>query len=244
VQLKGDRVVNALLPFTFGLIAILVGSQREPNKIADAPQPLQPLEIQLAKPLKWENGCLDVSLDLVNRSARPVFLPRMGLYIDVSAKLLSSVPEKNGTERWLNLYGASDIVPILNVKPLPPGVADHEGHCVSSTVDVVDPGSQVWREVPVRGKLRISVQYYISDPNQPKPGKKYVATEQPVAEVTTLAVPIPCPDGGCALGCDGPPTVEESEFQLVPNIRPHDPEWMERGNERNKELRNLYPCSD
>ena len=158
--------MNALLPFTFGLIAILVGSQRWPNKL--------PTHRNLCNHLRFDlrnrsvNGCLDVSLDLVNRSARPVFLPTTGLYIDVSAKLLSSVPEKNGTERWLNLYGASDVVPILNVKPLPPGVADHEGHCVSSTVDVVDPGSQVWREVPVRGRLKISVQYFVPDPKSAK----------------------------------------------------------------------------
>jgi hypothetical protein len=241
--LTGDRIVNALLPFVFSLIAIFVGSQREPNKIADTPPPLQPLEIRLTSPLKWKNGCLDVSFDLVNRSAEPVFLPTMGLYIDVSAKLLSSVPEKNGTERWLNLYGASDIVPILSVKPLAPGAVTHDGYCMRSTVDVVDSGNQMWREVPVRGRLRISVQYYVSDPNQTKPRRKYVATEQPIAEVTTLAVPIPCPEGGCALGCDGPPAVEESEFQVVPNIRPHDQEWMERGDERNRVLRNLYPCS-
>jgi hypothetical protein len=236
--------VNALLAFILSLIAIFVGTQHEPTKIADTPSPLQPLEIRLAKPLEWENGCLDVSFDLVNRSATPVFLPTMGIYIDVSAKLLSNVPENNGRERWLNLYGVSDIVPILSVKALAPGAANHDGHCVRSSVDVVDSDSQIWREVPVRGRLRISVQYYVSDPNQPQPRRKYVATEQPVAEVTTLAVPIPCPDGGCALGCDGPPSIEESEVQLVPNIRPHNQEWMERGNERNKVLRNLYPCSE
>jgi len=236
--------VNALLLLIFGLIAIFVGSQREPNKIADTPPPLQPVEIRLANPLKWENDCLDVSLDLVNRSARPVFLPTVALYIDVSAKRLSSVPEKNGTERWLNLYGASDMIPIPSARRLAPGAAIHDGHCASSTVDVVDFGSQMWREVPVRGRLRVTIQYYTSNPNQPTPQRKYVASEHPMAEVSTLAVPIPCPDGGCALGCDGPPTVEESEFQLVPNIRPHNQEWMERGNERDKVLRNLYPCSD
>lgn len=234
--------MNALLPFALGGIAILVGIQTEPNKSAPK-QRFQPLEIRLAKPLKWENGCLDVSLDIVNRSAKPIFLLTTGLYIDLSAKLLSSVQEKNGGERWLNLYGVSDVIPILSVRKLAPGAVNHDGHCVRSTVDVVDFGSQIWREVPVRGRLRISVQYYASDPNQAKPRKKYVATEQPVAEVTTLAAPIPCPDGRCALGCDGPPSIEESEEQLVPNIRPHDQEWMERGNERNKILGNLYPCS-
>lgn len=235
--------MNELLMFTLAVIAIFGATQHEPNRIAATPSPLQPLEIRLAKPLTWENGCLNVSFDLVNRSAKPVFLATVGLYIDISAKLLSSVPDKNGRERWLNLYGASDIIPILSVKPLAAGAANHDTHCVRSTVDVVDFGSQIWREVPVRGTLRIGVQYYASDPNQPRPWRKYVATEQPVADVTTLAVPIPCPDGGCAFGCDGPPSVEESEVQLVPDISPHNQKWMERGNERNLALRNLYQCS-
>jgi hypothetical protein len=234
--------VNALLPFTLSLIAIFGGTQSEPDDIAGV-LPLESLEIRLAKPLKWEDGCLDVSLDLVNRSAKPVFLPTMGLYIDVPAKLLSSVPEKNGSEKWLNLYGASDIVPILSVKPLAPGAATHDGHCMRSTIDVVDFGSQIWRDVPVRGRLRVSVQYYPSDPNQPPPRSKYLATEHTVPLVATLVLSIPCPYGGCAVGCDGPPAIEEGEGQIVPDISPHNREWIERGNERNIELRKLYPCS-
>src|ERR1700722_11173589 len=35
----------------------------------------QPLELRLTEPLKWENGCLRVSLELVNRSENPFFLP-------------------------------------------------------------------------------------------------------------------------------------------------------------------------
>ena len=54
----------------------------------------QPLELRLTEPLKWENGCLRVSLELVNRSENPFFLPATGLYIDSSTKLLSSVAEK------------------------------------------------------------------------------------------------------------------------------------------------------
>jgi len=234
--------VNALLPFTLGLIAIFAGRQPEPDDIAGVPC-LESLEIRLAKPLKWENGCLGVSLDLVNRSAKSVFLPTMGLYIDVPAKLLSRVPEKNGAEKWLNLYGASDIVPILSVKPLAPGAATHDRHCVRPTIAVVDFGSQIWREVPVRGRLRVSVQYYPSDPNQPPPRSKYLATEHTVPLVATLVLSIPCPYGGCAVGCDGPPAIEEGEGQIVPDISPHNRGWIERGNERNIELRKLYPCS-
>ena len=235
--------MNALLPLSLGIIAIFVAEQTEPNKIADT-QPVQALEIRLAKPLKWENGYLRVSFDLVNRSAKPVFLPTMGLYIDLSAKLLSNVPEKNGSEKWLNLYGASDILPVLRVQPLAPGAATHVEYCGRSTVNVVDFGSQIRREIPVRGRLRISVQYYASDPNLPTPRKKYLVTEPPVPQVSTLAVPIPCPDGGCVLGCDGPPSIEEGEVQILPDISLHNQEWIERGNERNKVLRSLYPCSE
>lgn len=212
-----------------------------------------PLEVRLANALKWENGCLNVSLDLVNRSPKTLFLPTMGFYIDSSARLLSSAPDKNGSEEWINIYGVSDILRVLVTMPLAPGAVKHYEYCASSTVGVVDLGKELWREIPVRGKLRIDAQYYLTDPTphtdrkqsneSEEPLRRRFAAQQPRPQEATLIANIPCPENGCARGCDGSPSILESESVIVPDVFRRHREWVERGKERNEELRKSFPCS-
>jgi hypothetical protein len=235
--------VNAVLFFAFGSTATILALQTAPAQHLDR-NASGPLEIRLTKPLEWAaHGCLQVRFDLSNRSAKPVFLPTMAISIDSSAKVLSSTPDKNGKEEWLNVYGASDIIMPLNVEPLTPGASTHGEYCVSPTVEVVDAVYESWRQIPVRGTLRITASYYLSDPNRRLPPKKYPAN-RPSSRIATLALPVPCPEGGCGLGCNGPPLIVEGEIQVVPDITPHDPAWIERGNEADARLRKLYPCSE
>lgn len=235
--------MNAQLFVAMGLTATLIGVQAVPARHSGT-KTSEGLEIRLTKPLGWENGCMQISFDVRNRSAKSVFLPNMGLYIDSSAKLLSSVPEKNGRERWLNLYGTSDTVTGLVVEPLAPGAARRGEFCAPSMVDVVSLMNQLWRQIPVRGKLRITAQYYLFDPNRHAPQSNYLAVQRPVPRKSTLIVAVPCPEGGCASGCEGPPLIVEGEAQMFPDIAPHQGEWLERGHERDTQLRKLYPCSE
>lgn len=235
--------MNALLSLALGFIAAILTLQTAPAKHLGT-NTSGPLEIRLAKPLGWAHGCLQVRFDLTNRSARPVFVPTTGISIDSSAKLSSSMPEKNGREEWLNVYGASDIIMPLKVEPLAPDRSTHKKYCVGPTVDVVAAVYESWRQIPVRGTLRISASYYLSDPNRRPPPTKYPAIDRPTPRIASLELPIPCPEGGCGLGCNGPPLIVEGENQVVPNITPHDSAWIERGNERDAELRKLYPCSE
>jgi hypothetical protein len=235
------------LQFVLGSIALLIGAQAAPIESADR-QPSQMLEIRLAKPLAWQNGCLPVSFDLLNRSGKTVFLPAAGIDVDFSAKLLSSVPEKNGTEEWLNL-NASDFIPPFRVMPFSPGAMLHRDYCARPSVWVVDAFNQSWREIAVRGKLKVNVQYYMYDPTLDAPRKKSLVPQtNPPPQWATLVTSIPCPGGACAPGCEGPPFIVEGETRVLPDIPPHEspnnPEAMERGNERNAQLRNLLSCSE
>ena len=232
-------------------VLLLAGTQAVANQpVATA----LPLEVRLTKPLEWENGCLKVSFDLVNRSATTLFLPTMGLYIDSSARLLSSAPDKNGSGQWINVYGASDILKVLVTTPLAPGAVKHYEFCAASAVGVVDQEKKLWREIPVRGKLRIDAQYYFSDPaphadrtqgdEGDSPLKRRFAAKQPSPQEAILITDIPCAKDGCVRGCDGPPSILESEDVIVPDVFQRDRAWMERGKERNEELRKSFPCSE
>jgi hypothetical protein len=233
--------VNALLTLALAFIAAILALQTAPAEHVGT-NTSGPLEFRLTKPLEWEHGCLQVRFDLANRSAKPAFLPTTGVSIDSSAKFLSSVPEKNGMKEWLNVYGASDIIMPLQVEPIAPHGSTHKEYCVGPTVDVVSAVYESWRQIPVRGTLRISASYYLSDPNRRPPQTKILAA-RPSPRIATFALPIPCPGGGCDFGCTGPPLIVEGENQVVPNITPHDQAWIERGNETNARLRSLYPCS-
>jgi hypothetical protein len=43
-----------------------------------------PLEVRIVKAPQWEKDCLSISLDRINHSSLPLFLPDMGLYISTS----------------------------------------------------------------------------------------------------------------------------------------------------------------
>src|ERR1700677_1197484 len=235
------------------LVCILLvgGKQGATNQLAVSPPPL---EVRLTKPPQWEGGCLKISFDLVNRSATTLFLPTTGLYMDSSTRLLSSEPEKNGRAEWINVYGASDIMRLLETKPLGPGAVKHYEYCAASAVGVVDQAKKLWREIPVRGRLRIDAQYYLSDPaphadrtqgnDSDPPLKRWFAEKQQPPEQAILITNIPCPKDGSVGGGDGPPSVLEGESVNVPDVFQHDREWVERGKERTEELRKSFPCSE
>jgi hypothetical protein len=216
-------------------------------------QSLQPLQLRLTEPLRWENGCLRVSLELVNPSEKTIFLPAMGLYIDSSTKLLSSVAEKNGSEEWQNVYGFSDLLQLPNAKPLAPGASVRESYCVGPTVAVVKLQTETRRELPLRGRLKMSASYYLSDPNpttnqtksrlNSSSSRTWVTVVPPRPQVSTLIVSIPCPDGGCPKGCEGPPLILEGEGVIAPEVFLNQPEWIERGKVVDEELNRLFPCS-
>jgi hypothetical protein len=243
-------MANALV--TLLVCSVLLGGNQVATNQPVATHP--PIEVRLTKPLQWETGCLKVSFDLLNRSATTVFLPTMGFYIDSSARLLSSAPDKNGSEEWINIYGASDILRVLVTMPLAPGAVKHYEYCAASAVGVVDRGKELWREIPVRGKLRIDAQYYLSDPTpdtdrkqrneSEAPSRRRFAAQQPRPQEATLIANIPCPENGCARGCYGPPSILESESVIVPDVFQSQREWVERGKERNEELRKSFACSE
>src|SRR5208337_2667334 len=60
----------------------------------------QRLRIRVAEPFKWGNGCLKLSVDRINRSKSPLFLPFNGLFIEPSDAEFPGDPAKGLSEGW------------------------------------------------------------------------------------------------------------------------------------------------
>ena len=211
-----------------------------------------PLEVRVTKPVQWVNGCLNVSIDRVNRSDATLYLPVSGIYMDASVMYPANGSQEGNEQYWLNLYGVIDIVS-FEAKPLPPGATQHDEICyIRLTVVVVNMKEKTSRKIPVRGKLRIDAYYFLTkedwlrnktehekDHSPPWWGKTGSLEPQAAKAEAT----IPCYDAGCRLGCDSPPVVLDGETVFLFN--PSEPEWEARGSTINEELAHKSPsCAE
>jgi hypothetical protein len=143
------------------LAVALAGTQVRQNTQLD-PGAAHPLEIQITKPLQWQNGCLLVSMDRVNRSKGTLFLPLMGLYISSSAIEVGEDARNSGEPEWMVIYGLSDIID-WDATPIAAGERVHDEHCLSPSVAVVNLDKKTHRQIPLRGTLKIDASYFLTE---------------------------------------------------------------------------------
>jgi hypothetical protein len=247
-------VLGKQLPIMLARIMALAGMQAKRSNLADQ-QSSRPLEVRITEPLQWKTDCLQISIDRVNRSSNPLFLPAMGLYIDSSAIRAASVSGKLEGLAWGSIYGGHEIID-LSATPLAPDQTVHDDRCLRSTFTITNMKKETRRQVPVRGKLRIHAYYFLSEqdwltnksqheemlrtpPSKwPKPLKLLNPKE------ATAIVPIPCRESPCDPNCDSPPIILDGEAQVFPDAATYEREWNERGNTINRELaQTLSPCA-
>jgi hypothetical protein len=228
----------------------LMGTQTERDDSPDK-RSQQPLEIRVVRPVKWVNRCLALSIDRVNRSTAPLFLPFNGLLIESSVLEITDDPAKGPKIGWRPAYGASDII-INDVIRLAPGESRRDDYCVGPTFPVVSAHRESRREVPLRGTLQIDAVYYRAEQNwqisraqreemaQTPPAKWKNANRQKAAAIT-LELSTPCVKAGCASECTKPPVVLEDEKVWVPDIFYNDEAFINRGRALNKELARKFP---
>jgi len=94
------------------------------------------LEIHIS-PLRWENSCLLVALDLINQSNVPVLLTVMGPYFDVALDVSKDDSSSQDALEWVNVSGASDIVS-WDAEPLAPNSPSHKNYCIGEKVWVTN----------------------------------------------------------------------------------------------------------
>ena len=213
-----------------------------------------PLEIRLTLPVRWENGCLVVSLDRTNGTSSPLFLPHRDLDIYTSVQKL---PDEQGNKKgieWINVVGLSDILN-WEATPIAPGETVHKRYCLSPTVAVVHQQKKTHRELQLRGKLRIDAYYFLTEKdwltNKAQHDAMLRMSEDELRrmevlypEVSTVEVEIPCRANDCASQCDKPAALLPGEMRVVPDIYSFHPDWKERGRAINDEMaRKSPPCS-
>jgi hypothetical protein len=213
-------------------------------------QPSPPFQIQVSKPLQWVGDCLSVTVDRLNLSVAPLYLPQRGLYIALLAKTARiNNSEMTGGEAWLPLYGPTDMVS-WDATSLAPGATQREEHCLKPSVHVLSMKRETDRQLPVRGRLKILAYYFLSEEEWLKHkaqrgGLDHVPADQ--SEKVSLVDPhwviietlIPCHGDGCAQGCDNPPLILEDEKVTVPYVPLKD--WIDRGRAIDKGLANKFP---
>jgi hypothetical protein len=232
--------------------ALTLAASVSAKRSAPADDAQQRLELRLASPLRWENGCLVVSLDRINRSLAPLFLTKMGPYAAVALDVSTTSDNSKQVIEWINLYGGSDIID-LSTTSLAPGATLHQEFCLGPVVWVVNQKKETRRQIPVRGKLQITATYYFTEDaaqqyqawfDAPHTNESAAST-QPPAEATPmeakLLAAIPCTETNCSPSCTQPPKGISGEFRAVPDVFFIELEWAERGKVLTNDLARMAP---
>jgi len=232
-------------------VAHLVTSQETNQAQKD---PSAPLTIRLTTPPHWEKDCLAFGLDRTNSSSSSLFIPDMGLYISTSVNDLSNETSNEGTQGWINVYGASDMVS-WEARELLPGATLHDQRCLYPQVAIIDMKRQSRRLIPLHGKLRIDAYYFLNEENWRLSKSEHEAmlrehgasnnTKRHYAEAVTQFIVIPCRESGCDPICNQPPPILHGENRVVPDVFYLEPDWGVRGQKITDELSLKFPaCSD
>lgn len=215
-----------------------------------------PLQIHIS-PLRWENSCLLVGLDLTNQSDVPVFLTAMGPYFDLALDVSKDDSSSHGPLEWVNVRGVSDILS-WDAEPLAANSPSHKNYCIGEKAWVVNRKKETRREIPVRGKMRISVSYFLNEDVWKKnrawhydpplvvvPRNPWSPPEDIAPKWNTVTIDIPCPNATCKQDCVRLPVGFYGEGRVVPDIYSIDPNWNRRGEIVANELNAKYPpCAE
>jgi len=199
------------------------------------------LNVRLSEPLRWTSGCLAAKLESVNNSSVPLYINGMGPYFDIAMDVSKDDSQTGDEIEWVNIFGITDMVD-EGSDSLAPGSTLHRTFCFRPTVWVFNMKRNTRREIPVRGKMRISVSYFTREEDSAN-YRKFHETG-PTLQWTTIYTDIPCPETSCKADCDKPPMGVRGEGRMVPDIGEFFAEPNVRGKKLADELSGKFPpCS-
>jgi hypothetical protein len=206
--------------------------------------PLQFWKFPLRTPQGWDNGCLRGGLDIVNRSAGPLFLTKMGPYFAIALDVSKDGSQSDHALEWVNIYGDTDTI-TSEVDSLPAGSKIHQDFCFRPTVWVVNVQRETRREIPVRGKLRVDVSYFASEQDWKTYKDLWLENESDALRLwSTAFAEIPCAKATCKPDCNRPPVGIHGESRSLTDIGQSSPGMNVRGKELTEQLsRKFPPCS-
>lgn len=204
------------------------------------------LEVRLFERPHWEQDCLALEIARSNRTNETLWLPNMGLYIDMRV-----TDSTTGTE-WVNVYGLTDIID-YTAEPLGPGKTRHDPICLPATIAVVDQGKKTRRQLKVSGELQIEALFFVSEQDylnsRKQREKTFNMSETQRKEMTVpypqrnlLLIKAPCHEQEPSCACGMPPLLLHGEGRVIPDIYEFHPDWNERGDRVNKKLAQQPQC--
>ncbi|HUI74418.1 MAG TPA: hypothetical protein VLX32_05700 [Candidatus Acidoferrum sp.] len=185
-----------------------------------------------------------------------MYIPDMGLYMYSTVVYATTVAETDGRNGWIGLYGWFDLVS-LDATPLAPGATLHKDICyIRPSIGVTNSEEKTARNIPVRGRLKISAYYFLTKEdwlkNKAEQDGHYPNFQDGLGDVSktnpaaaTIETVIPCYGVGCQPGCDVPPVVLDGEQTFLFNFKFDQPGWKARGEAINQVLaRKSSACSE
>ena len=192
----------------------------------------EPLEIRLAKPPIWRDDCLEITVNRVNHSKRPIFFPSElfeGVEVYSSVTKAKNASELSGPEAWILVYGWTDAVG-GEQRVLAPVREDQKTYCIKETFPVRDTVTNERRQVHLQGDLRISSNYKQKISHE-KNGAERQAVKDSETRVkardlegwrtgtSTLEIQIPCRRDAVKPSCSSPPPIfpgERDQWTISP----------------------------
>jgi hypothetical protein len=203
--------------------------------------PVSLLEVRLAEPMRWESGCLFISLDRTNHSNAPLFLTTMGPYFDIALDVSHDEGKAGEGFEWINISGMSDIR-LTETNSLAPNATMHTNACLRPTVCVTNLQKKTHREIPVRGKLRVEVSYFLTKGDAENYWKwKMEGILSREMLWAKLFAEIPCTHATCTMDCSNPPLGVHGEVRMVPDVFDLIGEYNVQGKALTQELERKFP---
>lgn len=200
------------------------------------------LEIHVNTP-KWVNGCLDLAVERVNISTQTIYVPQWaGVAFLLATKLVHSDSSRKDEESWLPFYGVSDIV-YRDAQQIAAGSKATDHFCLPETAAVANQQEKTWRQVAVRGHVRIVASYFPTEEDW-KTNEAEWERHSPTlwrSPSASLDIPLPClPQSECAADCTTPPPIIEGESCPIPDVFQFDRDWNKRGKTLGEALNRKY----
>lgn len=207
----------------FCVASTLARQEKPANQIA-----AKPLGIHVTEDPKWQNDCLKVTYDVVNRSGNTLWLPINGSRVNAAVRVTASKHGALAKDDWVAITPFFDSGP-WDAVPMLPGETDHEEPCFSRTFHVSKKRGGGGRNLPVRAQIQIVIEYFLNEQDwhtnvsqhrvmMTKQGAEWehLLADLLQPQVAAVVLAVPCFPGERASECNKRPRLKEGEAVRVP----------------------------
>lgn len=191
-SVTNDRLRSILLALVLLLVTAMPAVAGQAQSSVDQ---TTALEIRVTASPRWQDGCLHVTYEIVNRTAATLWLPMNGSRVNAAVRRFGTSAE----DGWVSISPFFDNDPQGEV-PMVAGHTDYEEPCFPRTFHVTKAPGGRGRDIPLRAQIQLVVEYFTEQ--APRSNKPHVAS---------IVVHIPCFPGEQGPQCDERPILKAGE---------------------------------